>query len=328
MYDILFVISSKIKPHLGNVLKFMISIIISGLCLLNGSRVAFALDDSIFSNYSTYVKDSDNHPAWKGGTTSLNGSVSVSISVDVTSEDVTISSNNGSIGYNAGCFISAYPLKSGDIVNWTYSVSSDARYYYPHIGIKATYDTEGLPTYNADLTDSNILLNLDPSVSTFTCESDGYFYFYVVMGADNLNATLSISSLTVTSVDSEGNLTTEEILNKGNDATVGIIEDFNDRHNELQDYINNYDDLEQSFKDQFESGQSGIMSDFIGWSWGGLVSCASWISDTMVSYFDNMGDFKQYILYPLMMGIALFFIGRGSVIVASLTRDSKNSREG
>lgn len=76
--------------------------------------------------------------------------------------------------------------------------------------------------------------------------------------------------------------------------------------------------------DNFTMYQTDILTDLNGWSWGGLSLCANWVGDTMTSYFQNMGDFKQYIIYPLLLGIALFFIGRGSSIIGHLYRKPTN----
>lgn len=58
---------------------------------------------------------------------------------------------------------------------------------------------------------------------------------------------------------------------------------------------------------------------------GGLLNCANWVTDKYMDFFNESGDFKQYFIYPLLLGLALFFIGRGSVILGNLYRKPTES---
>ena len=109
-------------------------------------------------------------------------------------------------------------------------------------------------------------------------------------------------------------------INNGNSSTGGIVSGNNSAIDNLDDVVSEYHATEQQFFDDFNSNQQAIASDIVGWSWGGLVSCANWVGETMTDYYNNMGDFRQYIIYPLMLGIALFFLGRGSSIIGHLYR--------
>lgn len=114
-------------------------------------------------------------------------------------------------------------------------------------------------------------------------------------------------------------------IDKGNSSTGGIVSNFQDKDNELNDVVSQYRDVENQFFEDFNTNQSAITSDIVGWSWGGLVNCADWVGTTLTDYYNNMGDFRQYIIYPLMLGIALFFLGRGGSIIGHLFRKPKQS---
>lgn len=109
-------------------------------------------------------------------------------------------------------------------------------------------------------------------------------------------------------------------INNGNDSTGGIVSGNNSAIDDLDEVVSEYHATEQQFFDDFNSNQQAITSDIVGWSWGGLVNCANWVGETLTDYYNNMGDFRQFIIYPLMLGIALFFLGRGGSIIGHLFR--------
>lgn len=113
---------------------------------------------------------------------------------------------------------------------------------------------------------------------------------------------------------------TNNLINNGNSSTSGIVSAADSSKSELESIVASYQQIENNMLDNFTLYQSDILSDVSGWSWGGLSTCANWVGDTLTSYFQNMGDFKHYIIYPLLLGIALFFIGRGSSIIGHLYR--------
>lgn len=111
-----------------------------------------------------------------------------------------------------------------------------------------------------------------------------------------------------------------DLIENGNNSTSGIVSDNNSSIDNLDEVVSEYRATEESFFNDFNANQQAITSDIVGWSWGGLVNCANWVGDTLTSYYNNMGDFRQYIIYPLMLGIALFFLGRGGSIIGHLFR--------
>lgn len=279
--------------------------------------------ENIFSEYKTWVEDGETSSAqWIEGTSSTNGNMYIDLTIDVSAESVRIYSNQGSVGYNAGLFVSQYPVVAGDVISFdlSSSVNSDLIAF----GLKTEYSPNGIYsfTYNYIYDSSNVFeyaifrqYQGNETVS-FTASNDGYFYIFGFVGAE-YQVDFTISNLTV-----NGNViyNTEEILNFGNENTAGVLEDFSTQHEEFKDVLSEYRAVEQTFFDDFRSNQIAITSDITSWSWGGLISCANWVGETMTDYYNNMGDFRQYIIYPLMLGIALFFLGRGSSIIGHLYR--------
>lgn len=131
------------------------------------------------------------------------------------------------------------------------------------------------------------------------------------------------SSDDIASIISAINIQTDTLggyIDKGNGSTGGIVSGNNSAIDNLDDVVSEYRATEETFFNDFNTNQQAITSDIVGWSWGGLVNCANWVGNTLTSYYNNMGDFRQYIIYPLMLGIALFFLGRGGSIIGHLFR--------
>lgn len=119
---------------------------------------------------------------------------------------------------------------------------------------------------------------------------------------------------------------TNDYIDNGNDDTSGIVSQFQDNLDEFNSVINQFDDIENGFITDFTSSNDEIKSILSDYQFtGNLLSCANWVTDRYMDFFDNSGDFKQYFIYPLIMGIVLFFIGRGQVILGNLYRKPYDS---
>lgn len=115
---------------------------------------------------------------------------------------------------------------------------------------------------------------------------------------------------------------TDEILGAGSDNS-GTVDNIESGSSDLEDYISDYTEIEQSMHHKFVETQSALNGDFTGFSWGSLSTCLNWCSDYLQQIYLNSGDFKMMIVLPLLLGIALFFIGRGAVILANLNKSDK-----
>lgn len=93
---------------------------------------------------------------------------------------------------------------------------------------------------------------------------------------------------------------------------------------QLDSYINQYTQVEQSMHDKFFQNQTAVQSNFTNWSWGSLATCVDWTSDYLNRIYDNSGDFRTMFMYPILAGIALIFIGRQGM--AAYVRSKNNKR--
>lgn len=115
---------------------------------------------------------------------------------------------------------------------------------------------------------------------------------------------------------------TDEIMGAGSDNS-GTIDNIQSGNSDLEDYISDYTEIEQSMHDKFVETQAALNGDFTGFSWGSLSTCLNWCSDYLQQIYLNSGDFKMMIVLPLLLGIALFFVGRGAVILANSNKSDK-----
>ena len=129
------------------------------------------------------------------------------------------------------------------------------------------------------------------------------------------------SSEQIASIIQAINNQTDSFMNAGSGygGTTSGIQSGND---ELSGYIDEYTQIEQTMHNNFESAQSALIGDFTGFTWGSLANTLNWTSDYMQQIYLNSGDFKMMIILPLLLGIALFFIGRGAIILSNSNKDN------
>lgn len=113
---------------------------------------------------------------------------------------------------------------------------------------------------------------------------------------------------------------TDSIMNAGS-GFGGTTSGIQSGNESLSGYIDQYSAIEQSMHDKFIETQTALNGEFTGFSWGSLSTCLNWVGDYMQRIYLNSGDFKMMIILPLLLGIALFLIGRGSLVYGEMTRD-------
>lgn len=134
------------------------------------------------------------------------------------------------------------------------------------------------------------------------------------------------SSEQVVSIIQAINNQTDSIMNAGS-GFGGTSSGISSGNSELNDYISQYTEIEQGMHDKFVETQTALNGDFTGFSWGSLSTCLNWVSDYLQQIYLNSGDFKMMIVLPLLLGIALFLIGRGSVILSNATKSNDEDND-
>lgn len=111
----------------------------------------------------------------------------------------------------------------------------------------------------------------------------------------------------------------------GTPATQETVNQFTQADNTLNSDFNEYQDVEGKYTDDFKRAEAAISEAFTGWSWGSLRPAALWVGQQLTNVYNLSGDFRQYIVYPLLLGVALVFLGRwGSVRSSKRAHNERN----
>lgn len=100
-----------------------------------------------------------------------------------------------------------------------------------------------------------------------------------------------------------------DIIEHGNAGTQSGINDFNSIMQDFNSELGNVEDFNNSIFDGFSDYSSDINSSISGFSFSsGLLSCATWFSGQLQSYFDSSGEFKMVFLLPFLLGVPYLII--------------------
>lgn len=243
----------------------MLPFLFSFCCVFSGFlNVNVFASDNIFSSYKTWVEDGATSSAqWIEGTSSTNGNMYIDLNIDVSAESVRIYSNQGTIGYNAGLFVSRYPVVAGDKIS--FNLSSSVKSDLIAFGIKTDYSPNGIYsfTYNYNYDSANVVeyglyrqYQGNENVS-FTASNDGYFYIFGFVGAE-YQVDFTISDLYV-----DGVLVKNEIVQaiedqyKMEDGEDFGINDVISQHNDKMGVLSFGSDVMIQFLDMFQNTNPG-----------------------------------------------------------------------
>lgn len=111
-------------------------------------------------------------------------------------------------------------------------------------------------------------------------------------------------------------------MQNGTDQTESITGSNDIINNELNQTIVNYDNVESQFKTDFTQSMNQISKPGLD----NIVSAAAWYTQQLTALFNAAGDFQIMYTLPLVLGLALFFIGRGALAYRESRTDVIESR--
>lgn len=111
-------------------------------------------------------------------------------------------------------------------------------------------------------------------------------------------------------------------LKNGDSNTQNIVNEVNSQNEQLDQSINEYDQFESDFKSHFSNNMTQIQKPGID----NILSAATWYTAQLTALFNASGDFKIMFTLPLVLGLALFFIGRGALAYRESRTDVIESR--
>lgn len=129
-------------------------------------------------------------------------------------------------------------------------------------------------------------------------------YLWLENHSDNLDIISSInsgSSSIISAIDS---------LKNGDSNTQNIVNSNNQQNQQLSNSITQYDNLENQFKSDFSTHMNQISKPELS----NILQAGSWYTTQLTQLFNASGSFQIIFTLPLVLGLALFFIGRGGVV--------------
>lgn len=102
--------------------------------------------------------------------------------------------------------------------------------------------------------------------------------------------------------------------NAGNQASQDVVDENDQQISNGIDIVDEYDGLTSTFDSDFIDSQEDIQDIMSNSTLTQFSNAAIWFTQQLASLYNSMGDMKILVTLPLLLGIALFFIGRGNVI--------------
>lgn len=103
----------------------------------------------------------------------------------------------------------------------------------------------------------------------------------------------------------------------GNSSTDSVNSAIDSAGADLGFAIGEFDNLESQYQEDMVISLQEIQKDVSEFSLtNNMVVASQWLSFQLSYIFGLLGDFKIFVIVPAILAIALFFIGRGDVILS------------
>lgn len=101
---------------------------------------------------------------------------------------------------------------------------------------------------------------------------------------------------------------------QGSQSSTDASDNLDDAVTDTSSNITDFNDLESVFNSNFESSQEDIIDILDTTDLTAFSNAMNWYIDQLNAMYIAMGDMRILVVLPLILGIALFIIGRGAVI--------------
>lgn len=160
-------------------------------------------------------------------------------------------------------------------------------------------------------TSGNVTLNNAPIVAMNTTSNTGIFGTYENKNIIDWDTAVRLYGRSVPSeyqeiIDAIDNQT--QTIIDGTDASSSVADDADSINSDLKDKIDEFDELEQSYINDFNDNLADI--DVSGFNWdSSFLTSAAWVT-TQFNELVMETPFENLITFSLIIGICLFLIGR------------------
>lgn len=112
------------------------------------------------------------------------------------------------------------------------------------------------------------------------------------------------------------------------DSNSQNVQDQNDStNNSASNVINQYNQLESNFNANFNDSMGLIDTSESIQIFSSFAAATKWFTDQLFELYNAHGNMKILFTLPLLMGIALFFIGRGNVVFRNGSDRNSNNHK-
>lgn len=118
-----------------------------------------------------------------------------------------------------------------------------------------------------------------------------------------------------------------ERLVSGNSSSNTVINNNDQQNSSGETVINQYDQLTSTFESDFDDSQTEMVTILHNTNLTQFSDAAIWFTQQLGFLYNSLGDMKILVAMPLILGIALFFIGRGNVVFRSPNTTNDNFTE-
>jgi hypothetical protein len=117
-----------------------------------------------------------------------------------------------------------------------------------------------------------------------------------------------------------------EFIN-GNTTTNNSVDNNDQSNTQFQQQTQQYDQIESTFQSSFTTDQQAVQQTFNNNTLTIFADTTLWFTQQLNALYNASGDMKILFTLPLLLGLALFFIGRGAKTSSPNTIDSYYSSE-
>lgn len=167
------------------------------------------------------------------------------------------------------------------------------------------------PTNAMDLTFNAQTTYANGSSSELALLSRMTNYLQTLVNTGMTVDTTAIQTLLSQIITNQQTIITNQTLNP---AASDVVDDNDDLIDQGTDVIGDYDDLVSTFDSDFGDQQEEMTDILQNTSLTAFSDAAIWFTQQLGSLYTSMGDMAILVTLPLILGVALFFIGRGSIV--------------
>lgn len=210
-------------------------------------------------------------------------------------------------------------------------ILEDCTYFHFQVKIRSSYWTSSTITNAGSVLQMESTSNSSNLIQNTKYTNNGNDLLYKILNTlQNTGITIDTSGIEdilddIYQCNLESNSNEEEIIDKMNSiiellqvqpgsSTEDVIDNNDQLISDANDVVSDYDTLTSTFDSNFQDSQEEMTTILQNTSLTQFTDAAIWFTTQLGLLYQSLGDMQILVALPLILGIALFFIGRGNVI--------------